>query len=78
MSYEDALQDGVLLCKLMNVLAPGSINKINDRYACAIAHKLKLKNDFENYLNWNCFTLVQRCWSLQNLRESQQVLKMHS
>lgn len=28
-SYEDALQDGVLLCKLMNKLAPGSVNKIN-------------------------------------------------
>ena len=28
-SYEDALQDGVILCKLMNIISPGSINKIN-------------------------------------------------
>jgi len=28
-SYEDGLQDGVMLCKLMNKLVPGSINKIN-------------------------------------------------
>lgn len=29
MSYEDALRDGVLLCKLMNKLQPGLIAKIN-------------------------------------------------
>ncbi|KAF3424367.1 hypothetical protein E2986_03228 [Frieseomelitta varia] len=28
-SYEDALRDGVLLCKLMNKLQPGLITKIN-------------------------------------------------
>jgi len=28
-SYEEGLQDGVLLCKLMSKLAPGSISKIN-------------------------------------------------
>jgi len=28
-SYEDALQDGVLLCQLINKLAPGSVNKVN-------------------------------------------------
>ncbi|KAL2746416.1 Muscle-specific protein 20 [Vespula maculifrons] len=28
-SYEDALRDGVLLCKLMNKLQPGIITKIN-------------------------------------------------
>uniref|UniRef100_A0A336L172 Transgelin n=2 Tax=Culicoides sonorensis TaxID=179676 RepID=A0A336L172_CULSO len=27
--YEDALRNGVILCKLMKTLAPGSINKIN-------------------------------------------------
>ncbi|KAI1287006.1 Muscle-specific protein 20 [Halotydeus destructor] len=27
--YEDVLRDGVILCKLMNVLLPGSVNKIN-------------------------------------------------
>lgn len=29
LSYEDALRDGVLLCKLMNKLQPGLISKIN-------------------------------------------------
>ncbi|CAF1138889.1 unnamed protein product [Didymodactylos carnosus] len=28
-SYEDALRDGILLCKLMNTLQPGSIPKIH-------------------------------------------------
>jgi len=28
-TYEDSMRDGVLLCKLINVLAPGSITKIN-------------------------------------------------
>ncbi|EFN86047.1 Muscle-specific protein 20 [Harpegnathos saltator] len=28
-SYEDALRDGVLLCKLMNKLQPGLVSKIN-------------------------------------------------
>lgn len=28
-SYEDALRNGVLLCKLMNKLQPGLITKIN-------------------------------------------------
>lgn len=27
--YEDALRDGIILCKLMNRLRPGLINKIN-------------------------------------------------
>lgn len=27
--YEDALRNGIILCKLMNKLAPGSIQKIN-------------------------------------------------
>lgn len=27
--YEDALRNGVILCKLMSQLSPGSINKIN-------------------------------------------------
>ncbi|KAL6422878.1 hypothetical protein ACFW04_010422 [Cataglyphis niger] len=29
LSYEDALRDGVILCKLMNKLQPGLISKIN-------------------------------------------------
>lgn len=28
-SYEDALRDGLLLCKLMNKLQPGLVTKIN-------------------------------------------------
>ena len=28
-SYEAALKDGIILCKLMNKIKPGSINKIN-------------------------------------------------
>ena len=28
-AYEDVLKDGVILCKLMNTLSPGSIPKIN-------------------------------------------------
>jgi len=28
-SYEDALKDGIILCKLMNKLKPGSVSKIN-------------------------------------------------
>lgn len=28
-SYEEALRDGIILCKLMNRLAPGIITKIN-------------------------------------------------
>jgi hypothetical protein len=27
--YEDALRDGIILCKLMNRLSPGSIKKVN-------------------------------------------------
>lgn len=27
--YEDALRDGIILCKLMNRLSPGIISKIN-------------------------------------------------
>ena len=27
--YEEALKDGVILCKLMNTLSPGAITKIN-------------------------------------------------
>ena len=27
--YEEALKDGVILCQLMNALAPGAIAKIN-------------------------------------------------
>lgn len=28
-SYEDALKDGIILCKLMNKLKPGAVSKIN-------------------------------------------------
>lgn len=28
-SYEDALRDGIILCKLMSRLAPGVITKVN-------------------------------------------------
>lgn len=28
-AYEEALRDGIILCKLMNRLAPGIISKIN-------------------------------------------------
>lgn len=27
--YEDALRDGIILCKLMNTLQPGSITRVN-------------------------------------------------
>jgi transgelin len=26
--YEDVLRDGIILCKMMNKIAPGSVNKI--------------------------------------------------
>ena len=28
--YDDALKNGVILCKLMNKLSPGSVSKINE------------------------------------------------
>lgn len=28
-SYEDALKDGIILCKLMNKISPGSVTKVN-------------------------------------------------
>lgn len=28
-SYEDALKDGIILCKLMNKIVPGSVPKVN-------------------------------------------------
>lgn len=28
-TYEESLKDGIILCKLMNKLKPGAINKIN-------------------------------------------------
>ena len=30
-SYEDVLRDGVVLCHLINKLAPGSVKKIQER-----------------------------------------------
>ena len=29
-AFEDSLKDGIILCKLMNVLSPGSVTKINE------------------------------------------------
>lgn len=28
-SYEDALKDGIILCKMMNKLSPGIVTKVN-------------------------------------------------
>lgn len=29
--YEDVLRDGVILCEVMNKLAPGSVHKVHDK-----------------------------------------------
>ena len=44
--YEDVLKDGVILCKLMNTLSPGSIPKIN----VSGAH-FKLMENVSRYLH---------------------------
>jgi len=44
-TYEDALKDGVLLCKVMNKLKPGSINKINTS-----GGQFKLMENINNFL----------------------------
>ena len=46
--YEDVLKDGVILCKLMNTLSPGSIPKIN----ISGAH-FKLMENVSRYLSRN-------------------------
>ena len=30
-AFEESLKDGIILCKLMNVLSPGAIPKINEQ-----------------------------------------------
>ncbi|RWS26485.1 Muscle-specific protein 20-like protein [Leptotrombidium deliense] len=44
--FEDALSDGILLCKLMNKLNPGCIPKINDKSSV----HFKLVENISNFL----------------------------
>ncbi|XP_023335138.1 muscle-specific protein 20 [Eurytemora carolleeae] len=49
--YEDVLKNGVLLCRFMNVLQPGSVTKINTSGANfkLMENITKLHNAFLNY-----------------------------
>ena len=43
-SYEDVLKDGVVICKLINKIAPGSVSKINEGGAT-----FKLMENIQNF-----------------------------
>ena len=45
--FADALKDGIILCQLMNVLAPGSVSKVNKN-----GSHFKLMENVSRYGKW--------------------------
>ena len=45
--FADALKDGIILCQLMNVLAPGSVSKVNKN-----GSHFKLMENVSRYSKW--------------------------